>query len=135
MEKNHEGTHNPHPELFPDILRRRLIICVCNHLVYPRNEIHLRDFNKPTLHHETRDDEQYRSKHQRKVIGDEVCRVPVPPEEDGKAAKEEDYGDRDHAVPCRVGLKRGPEWEEAFVKALGLPTSSEPEIGLSKTHR
>ena len=124
------STHDPSPELFPDILRRRLIIRIRNHLIQARHKVHILDFNEPALHHKSRADEQDGSEHQRNVIRDEVRRVPIIPKEDGESAEEEDHGDRDDAVPCRVGLEGGFEREEVSVETLSVPAGSEPEVSL-----
>ena len=50
--------------------------------------------------------------------------------EDGKAAEEEDYGDRYDTVPCSVWLEGGSEWELGPVETLGIPAGSEAEVGL-----
>lgn len=120
------STHDPLPELFPDVLRRRFIVIIRNHLVQAGNKVHLFGLHKSAPHHETRDPEQDRGEHQRDVKCDEGRRVPVAPKEDGEAAKEEDQGDHDETVPCRVGLEGGFVWEEVSVKTLSVPTSSEP---------
>jgi len=124
------STHDPPPELLPDVLRRRLIIRIRNHLVQSRHKVHILDFNKPALHHESRSDEQDRGEHQGNVIRDKVCRVPVTPKEDGKAAEEQDQDDRDDTVPCRVGLEGGFEREEVSIEALSVPAGSESEVSL-----
>ena len=125
-----DGTYNPQPELFPDVLRRRLIICIRNHLIQARDEVHILNFHKLALHHETRDGEQDRGEHQWDIIGDEGGRVPVPVEEDGEPAEEEDHGDCHDAVPCRVGLEGGFEWEDTSVETLGVPPGSETDVRL-----
>jgi len=119
---------DPLPELLPDVLRRRLIIRIRNHLIQTRHEVHIPDFNELALHHESRDDEQDRGEHQGNVSRDEVRRVPVTPKEDGKAAEKEDQGDRDDAVPCRVGLKGGFEWEKVSIQTLSVPAGSESDV-------
>jgi len=119
---------NPHPELFPHVFRRRLVIRIRDHLVQSRNEVHILRFDELALHHVTRDSKQDRSEHQRYVIGDEGRSVPVTPEEHRETAEEEDYADRDDTIPRRVGLERGFEWEEVSVEALGVPTGSEPDV-------
>ena len=83
-------THNPPPDLFPDILRWRVIIHIRNDLIQTRHEVHILDLNEPALHQETRDGEQDRGEHQGNVIRDERCSVPVTPKEDGKATEEDD---------------------------------------------
>jgi len=123
-------THNPLPELFPDVPRRGLVIRIRNHLIQARNEVHILNPHKPALHHETRDDEQDRGEHKRDVIRDEGGRVPVTVKEDGETAEEEDYDDRHDTVPRRVGLEGGFEWEETSVKTLSVPAGSEAEVGL-----
>jgi len=123
-------THNPPPEPFPDVLRRRVIIQIRNDLIQTRHKVHILDLNEPASHHETRDDEQDRSEHQRNVIRDEGRRVPVTRKEDRKAAEEDDQDDRDETVPCRVGLEGGFVWEEVPIETLSLPASSEPDISL-----
>ena len=50
--------------------------------------------------------------------------------EDGEAAEEEDQDDRHEAVPRRVGLEGGFEWENVSVEALGVPAGSEADVGL-----
>ena len=50
--------------------------------------------------------------------------------EDGEAAEEENYGDGHDAVPCRVGLEGGFEWEEGSVETLRIPPGSEAEVRL-----
>jgi len=124
------ATHNPLPELFPYVLRRRFIIRIRNHLIQARNEIHILNFHEPALHNETRDGERDRGEHQRDVVGDECGRVPVTTKEDGKSTEDEDYRDRHEAIPRGVGLEGGFEWEEVPVETLGVPASSEAEVGL-----
>ena len=128
--KGRGTTHNPLPKLFPDVPRRRFIIRIRNNLIQARNEVHILNFHKSALHHETRSNEQDRGEHQRDVVGDEGGRVPVAAKEDGEAAEEEDYGDRYDAVPCRVGLEGGFEWEEGSVETLGVPAGSEADVSL-----
>ena len=50
--------------------------------------------------------------------------------ENGEATEKEDYGDGSDAVPCRVGLEGGFEWEGAPVKTLHIPPGSEAEVRL-----
>lgn len=126
------STHDPLPELLPDVLRRRLIIRIRNHLIQARHEVHILDSNELALHHKSRDDEQDGGEHQRDIIRDKVRRVPVIPKEDGKAAEDEDEEDRDDTVPCRVGLEGGFEWEEVSIETLSVPAGSEPEVSLRR---
>ena len=129
------STHDPLPELLPDVLRRRLIIRIRNHLVQARHKVHILDLNEPTLHYKSRGDEQDRGEHQGNVIRDKVCRVPVTPKEDGKTAEEQDQDDRDDTVPCRVGLERGFEREEVSIETLSVPAGSESEVSLQSKWR
>jgi len=124
------STHNPPPELFPKVLRRRLIVSIRDHFIQTRNKVHLRRLDEPALQHESRDGEQDRGEHEWYVIRDEGGRVPVTPKEDGEAAEEEDDRDGDDTVPCRVWLERGFKWEEVSVETLSVPAGSEPKVGL-----
>ena len=97
-----------------------------DHLIQARDKVHLLGLYDPTPHHETRDGEQDRGEHQWDVKRDEGGRTPVIPKEDGEAAEEENQGDRDETVPCRVGLEGGFVWEEVSVETLSVPAGSEP---------
>jgi hypothetical protein len=100
-----DPTHDPYPKLFPNIPRLRLVIRLRNHLVHPRDEVHILNLDEPALHHVTRNPEQDRGEHQRDVVRDEVRRVPVPPKEHGEATEDEDDRDCDEAVPRRIRLE------------------------------
>ena len=127
------SAHNPQPELFPDISRRRLLVRSSNHFVQARNKVHILSSHEPAPHHETRNDKQDRGGHQRNVICDEVGRVPITGKEDGEAAEEEDYDDHCETVPCRIGLEGGFIREEGSVETLGVPASSEAEVFLPRS--
>ena len=109
------------PKLFPEVLRRRLIVRIRNHFIQARHKFHISKFHKLALHHVTRGEEQDRSEHQRDIIGDEG----------GEAAEEEDDGDSHDTVPCCAGLEGGFKWEAGSVETLGIPAGSEAEVGLS----
>jgi len=119
---------DPPPKLFPDVLRRRFVVRIRDHLIQAGHKVHILDLNELALHHESRDNEQNRGEHQRDVIRDKVRRVPVIPKEDGKAAEDEDEEDRDDAVPCRVGLEGGFEREEVSIETLSVPAGSESDV-------
>ena len=50
--------------------------------------------------------------------------------EDGETTEEKDYDDGYDAVPCRVRLEGGFEWEEGSVETLRFPPGSEAEVRL-----